>query len=111
MYRRVDSVDKFFSDIFEEEKEILEKLKEFKNTPMNLSNEDQINYKNATNYYVCNCRFTVENDKVRDHCRVTGYYRGASCNKRCNLGKKMAKTIMLCSTISMDVIVIYFYKN
>ena len=42
MYRGVDSVNKFFSDIFEEEKEILEKLKEFKNTPMELSNEDQL---------------------------------------------------------------------
>ena len=47
MYRGVDSVNKFFSDIFEEEEEILEKLKEFKNTPMELSNEDQINHRNA----------------------------------------------------------------
>ena len=51
MYRGVDSVDKFFSDIFEKEKEILEKLKEFKNTSMELSNEDQINHKNARNCY------------------------------------------------------------
>ena len=80
MYRGVDSFNKFFSDIFEEEKEILDKLKEFKNTPMNLSNGDQINHKNATNCYVCNCSFTVENNKVRDHCHVTGNYRGASCN-------------------------------
>ena len=95
MYRGVDCVNKFFSDIFEEEKQILEKLKEFKNTPMNLSNEDKINYKNATKCYVCNCSFTAENHKVRDHCHVTGYYRGASCNK-CNLGMKMTKTMHPC---------------
>ena len=35
MYRGVDSVNKFFSDIFEEEEEILEKLKEFKTLPWN----------------------------------------------------------------------------
>ena len=32
------------------------------------------------------------NHKVRDHCHVTGNYRGASCNK-CNLGMKLTKTI------------------
>ena len=92
MYRGVDSVNKFFSDIFEEEKEILEKLKDFKNTPMKLTNEEQNNHKNATNCYVRHCSFTTENHKVRDHCHVIGNYRGASCNK-CNLGMKMTKTI------------------
>ena len=59
---------------------------------MKLSKEDQINHKNATNCYACNCSFTAENHKVRDHCHVTGNYRGASCNK-CNLGMKMTETI------------------
>ena len=92
MYRGLNSVNKFFSDIFEEEKEILEKLKQFKNTPMNLSSEGQINHKIATNCYVCECSFTIENRKVKDHCHVTGSYRGASCNT-CNLGMKLTKTI------------------
>ena len=35
MYRGIDSVHKFFTDIFEEEKEILEKLKNFQKTPSN----------------------------------------------------------------------------
>ena len=48
MYRGLNSVNKFFSDIFEEEKEILDKLKQFKNTPMNLSPEEKIHHKNAT---------------------------------------------------------------
>ena len=41
MYRGLDSVNKFFTDIFEEEKEILEKLKQFQKTPMNLSIEEK----------------------------------------------------------------------
>ena len=92
MYRGLNSINKFFSDIFEEEEEILEKLKQFKSTPMNLTSEDQINHKNATNCYVCECIFTAENRKVKDHCHVTGNYRGASCNI-CNLGMKITKTI------------------
>ena len=110
MYRGVDSVDDFFKDIFEKEKEMLEKLKEFENTPMNLSDRDLINHKNATNCYVCNCNFTAENHNVQDYCHVTGYYRGASCNK-CNLGMKMTILFLFFSIISKDMIVIFFHKN
>ena len=92
MYRGLDSVHKFFTDIFEEEKEILEKLKVFQKTPMNLSNEEKIHHKEATTCYVCNCDFTAANRKVRDHCHVLGNYRGASCDK-CNLGMRLTKTI------------------
>ena len=92
MYRGLDSVEKFFTDIFEEEKEILEKLKEFQKTPMNLSEEEKSQHKKATSCYVCNCDFTAENRKVRDHCHVLGNYRGAACNM-CNLGMKLTKTI------------------
>ena len=96
MYRGLDSAEKFFTDIFEEEKEILEKLKEFQKTPMNLSAEEKSQHKKATSCYVCNCDFTAENrkvkKKVKDHCHVLGNYRGAACNM-CNLGMKLTKTI------------------
>ena len=92
MYRGLDSVNKFFTDIFEEEKEILETLKQFQNTPMNLSIEEKISHKNATTRYVCECNFSIDNRKVRDHCHVTGNYRGASCDK-CILGMRLTKTI------------------
>ena len=92
MYRGLNSVNKFFSDILEEEKEILAKLQEFQKTPMNLSSEEKIHHRNASTCYVCKGDFTNENRKVRDHCHVSGNYRGASCNK-CNLGMKLTKTI------------------
>ena len=92
MYRGLDSVHKFFIDIFEGEKEILEKLKVFQKTPMNLSNEEKFHHKKATTWYACNCDFTAENRKVRDHCHVSGNYRGASCDK-CNLGMRLTRRI------------------
>ena len=92
MYRGLDSVSKFFSDIFEEEQEILDKLRKFQKTPMNLSSDEKIHHKNATICYVCKGKFTNENPEVRDHCHVSGNYRGAACNK-CNLGMKLTKTI------------------
>ena len=51
-----------------------------------------MHHKKATTCYVCNCDFTAENRKVRDHCHVLGNYRGAACNM-CNLAMKMTKTI------------------
>ena len=92
MYRGLDSVDKFFTDIFEEEEEILEKLNKFQKTPMDMSNEEKMHHRKATRCYVCNCDFNAENRKVRDHCHVLGKYRGAACNM-CNLAMKMIKTI------------------
>ena len=92
MYRGLDSVHKFFTDIFAEEKEILDKLKEFQKTPMYMSNEEEMHHRKATTCYVCNSDFTAENRKVRDHCHVLGNYRGAACNM-CNLAMKMTKTI------------------
>ena len=88
----MDSVSKFFSDIFEEEQEILDKPRKFQKTPMNLSSDEKIHHKNATICYVCKGEFTNENPKVRDPCHVNGNYRGAACNK-CNLGMKLTKTI------------------
>ena len=92
MYRGLNSINKFFCDIFEEETEILDKLKQFKNTPTNLSSEKKIHHEKAESCYVCDCSFTIESHKVRDHCHVIRNYRGASCNK-CNLGMKLIKTI------------------
>ena len=92
MYRGIDSVHKFFTDIFEEEKEILEKLKSFQKTPLNSSYKEKMHHKKATKCYVCDCSFTDKNRKVRDHCHVLGNYRGAACNT-CNLGMKMTTTI------------------
>jgi hypothetical protein len=34
--------------------------------------------------YLCTNEFTPGNHKVRDHCHLTGEYRGAACNE-CNL--------------------------
>lgn len=38
----------------------------------------------ANHCYLCKQHFSVENKKVRDHCHITGQYRGPACNK-CNL--------------------------
>ena len=41
-------------------------------------------FRNATHCYLCNKSFDTTDKKVRDHCHLTGNYRGAAHSK-CNL--------------------------
>ena len=49
---------------------------------------DKKNYNAATEYHICGEE--LEDDKVRDHCHITGKYRGAAhdeCNKKYQIPK------------------------
>ena len=92
MFRGLNSISEFFTAIFEEEKEINKMLRQFSRTDMILTNHQKQEYKCANNCYVCKEEFTESNYKVRDHCHVTGNYRGTACN-RCNLGMKLSTVI------------------
>ncbi|KAF4519569.1 hypothetical protein B566_EDAN004776 [Ephemera danica] len=53
--------------------------------PMNLTREEWRDFHRATMCYICHKKFTEADYKVRDHCHITGKYRGAahtSCNLR-----------------------------
>ena len=59
------------------------------NKPIIMTEQDQINFNNATECYICNNSIGPVLDKhqslgkVRDHCHLAGSYRGAShcvCN-------------------------------
>ena len=50
-----------------------------------MTQEDEEKYKNNN---ICRfCEKTIESDKVRDHCHLTGNYRGAAHNI-CNINVK-----------------------
>ena len=46
-----------------------------------MSEEDENNYQNSQNCWICNQK--IIKDKVRDHCHITGKFRG-SAHKECN---------------------------
>jgi hypothetical protein len=83
LYRGPDAVKHFLMKILDTEDKIIKILKS--NTEMMMTEEDKITHKNSTH-----CRFChkeLNGDSVRDHCHVTGKYRGASHNK-CNINFK-----------------------
>ena len=45
--------------------------------------EDEENYQNSQNCWICDQKIINNKDKVRDHCHITGKYRGAA-HKECN---------------------------
>ena len=49
---------------------------------MRIENEEEQMFQNAINCHICG--FELGADRVRDHCHLTGKYRGAAHNE-CNL--------------------------
>ena len=52
--------------------------------------EDENNYQNSKDCWICNEK--LDKDKVRDHCHITGKYRGAA-HSQCNLKLKIPKKL------------------
>lgn len=102
VYRGEDAGEKFVKKILKEQDKILALYKEDKG--MNLTAEQKIEHANAITCYLCNGTFNnnitttpkgkekKEFVKVRDHCHLTGAYRGAAHSK-CNLANRYPRFI------------------
>jgi hypothetical protein len=53
-----------------------ERLEKFKNHDLSLEEEKE--FQNANVYYICKKEFSKIDKKVRDHCHITGKFRGAA---------------------------------
>ena len=80
-----ENVGRVFVESLEKDiKEIYHKFKWKRN--MRITKEEQKDFGKAT---VCHiCEYLLNDDKVRDHCHLTGRYRRAAHNK-CNLNYKL----------------------
>jgi hypothetical protein len=82
-YRGTDCVDKFIDAIYKDVARIHKVLTT--NTPIIFNEKDELNFLNAKLCHICN--HFLFSDRVRDHCHITGAYRGAAHNL-CNLQYK-----------------------
>ena len=80
VYRGEDAVDKFLQCLQEEQKYIQEKLDFIES--MRIENEEEQAFQDAVHCHICG--FELGADRVRDHCHLTGKFRGAAHND-CNL--------------------------
>ena len=59
-------------------------MKRFFNKPLKMTQDDEDKFKKATECHICNKQYTEKDIRVRDHCHITGKYRG-SAHQECNL--------------------------
>lgn len=86
LYRGENAVQEFLKCMVRERDRIVEKLNNTQ--PMALTPEDERDFAEASECYICNEPMGV--DKVRDHDHINGKYRGAA-HMECNLQYRLRK--------------------
>ena len=84
IYRGEKAVYKFMEAMLEEVKYCKKVMKKEFNKPLRITKEDEEEFQKANECHICTKKYTNEDIKVRDHCHITGKYRG-SAHQDCNL--------------------------
>ena len=84
IYRGEDCIQKFIKSMFEEVKNCQSIIRDNFNKPLKMTKRDEKAFKKATRCYICEKKYREDDEPVRDHCHITGKYRG-SAHQSCNL--------------------------
>lgn len=60
--------------------------------PLNMTQQNEEEFQNSEHCHICEDKFDFDDVKVRDHCHLTGKYRGAA-HSNCNLTYKVGKFV------------------
>ena len=77
------SVYKFMEKMLEEVEHSKKIVKEKFDKPLTMTDEEEISFKETNKCYICGNEYTKRDLRVRDHCQITGKYRGSS-HKECS---------------------------
>ena len=83
-YRGEKAVYKFMEAMLEEVKYCKKVMKKEFNKPLRMTKDDEEKFQKAEECHICNKKYTDKDIRVRDHCHITGKYRGSS-HQECNL--------------------------
>ena len=86
IYRGENVIEKFIQHLFEEVKYFQEVIKENFQKPLIMSKKDEEDFQKVKKCWICQRQYKPdegENIPIRDHCHITGKYRG-SAHKTCN---------------------------
>ena len=83
-------IKEFIEWVFEQKKYCNQIINKHFNKKLKMTIEDENNYQNSQDCWICNEK--LDKDKVRDHCHITGKYRGAA-HSQCNLKLKIPKKL------------------
>ena len=84
IYRGENAVYQFMENMLEEVKYCKNIMKKRFNKPLRMTKENEEKFEKATTCHICDKKYTEKDIRVRDHCHITGKYRG-SAHQECNL--------------------------
>ena len=84
IYRGEMTIQKFMNDMLAEVKYCQKVVGKHFNKPMEMTDEDKESFEKAEECHICKKPYDTSDKRVRDHCHVTGKYRG-SAHEKCNL--------------------------
>ena len=88
IYRGEKAVYKFMEKMLEEVDYCKKVIRKKFNKPLKMTDDDEKKFKNTTTCHICNKQYTDKDIRVRDHCHITGKFRG-SAHQECNLKLKV----------------------
>lgn len=94
-WQKDDCIQKYLAYLDKLVRELHARSDELSNQPMKISKDEQHAFDAATHCPKCNECFTEEtkHKKVRDHCHITGLYRGPLCAK-CNWRLRLKRRVL-----------------
>ena len=84
MYRGENAVYKYMEKMLEEVEYCKAVIKKPFNKPLVMTEDDEQRFKTMDGCHTCGEKYTDKNVRVRDHCHITGKFRG-SAHQECNL--------------------------
>ena len=84
IYRGKNAVYKFMEKMLEEVEYCKTVIKKHFNIPLVMTEDDEQHFKTMDGCHICGEKYTDKDVRVRDHCHITGKFRG-SAHQECNL--------------------------
>ena len=89
IYRGPKAIYKFMEKMLEEVKYCKNVMKKEFNKPLRMTKDNEDKFQKAEECHICNKQYTEKDIRVRDHCHITGKYRG-SAHQECNLKLRLS---------------------
>ena len=87
-----DCINKFIKWIFRMQKYCNQIINNYFNKKLKMTIDNEERYQNSQICWICNEKINHDKDKERDHCHITGKFRGAA-HKKCNLKLKIPRKL------------------
>ena len=91
VFRDENAVYNFMEKMLEEVEWCKSIIKKHFNKPLIMTEENKLDFESANYCHICKNRYSEEDIRVRDHCHITGNYRG-SAHQDCNLKLRISPT-------------------